>query len=228
MVIVATTRNGTAELRATGPWDLRTCGPMVCGRSCPITPTNFPQSSLIKANPAKKNHDSKSPVPPRGVSPRNPGIQIHQSRHFSGSTASFSRICVVRGRISDQIPPNPTIQNFPPLHPRPHPRRLRFGCGFDPLRCIGFSKPASAAPFRRPADLEIGDTAGWETCATPAFHQPDRKSSAGGFQLVRSQTVAYLPAVNFYLGTVAASWDAADEVLLHLLPNQTAARISRN
>ena len=29
------------------------------------------------------------------------------------------------------------------------------------------SKPANAAHFRRPADWEIGDTAGLETCATP-------------------------------------------------------------
>jgi hypothetical protein len=29
-----------------------------------------------------------------------------------------------------------------------------------------FAKPANAAPFRRAADLEIGETAGWETCAT--------------------------------------------------------------
>jgi hypothetical protein len=105
---------------------------------------------------------------------------------------------------------------------------LRFGCGFAPLRCIGFSKPARAAHYRRPADLEIGDTAGLETCATPVLHQPGRKFSAVGFQLVRSQTVAYLPAVNFYLGIVAANWDVADEVLLNLLPNETAATISRN
>jgi hypothetical protein len=31
------------------------------------------------------------------------------------------------------------------------------------------SKPADAAPWRHPADLEIGDTAGWETCATPVL-----------------------------------------------------------
>ena len=29
------------------------------------------------------------------------------------------------------------------------------------------SKPANAAPFRRPADSATGDTAGWETCDTP-------------------------------------------------------------
>jgi hypothetical protein len=31
------------------------------------------------------------------------------------------------------------------------------------------SKPANGPPVRRPADLEIGDTAGWETCATPVL-----------------------------------------------------------
>jgi hypothetical protein len=29
------------------------------------------------------------------------------------------------------------------------------------------SKPANVPLVRHPADLEIGDTAGWETCATP-------------------------------------------------------------
>jgi hypothetical protein len=31
------------------------------------------------------------------------------------------------------------------------------------------SKPTNAPQFRRPADLEIGDTAGLETCATPVL-----------------------------------------------------------
>jgi hypothetical protein len=31
------------------------------------------------------------------------------------------------------------------------------------------SQSANAAPWRHPADLEIGDTAGLETCATPGL-----------------------------------------------------------
>jgi hypothetical protein len=34
------------------------------------------------------------------------------------------------------------------------------------------SKPANATPFQRLADLEIGDTAGLETCGTPDFSAP--------------------------------------------------------
>jgi hypothetical protein len=34
------------------------------------------------------------------------------------------------------------------------------------------SQPANAATFRRPADSEIGDTAGLETCGTPIYPRP--------------------------------------------------------
>jgi hypothetical protein len=34
------------------------------------------------------------------------------------------------------------------------------------------SKPADATQWRHPADLEIGDTAGLETCATPVLPAP--------------------------------------------------------
>ena len=42
------------------------------------------------------------------------------------------------------------------------------------------SKPANRAPLPGPADLEIGDTAGLETCATPAR----RLVSGGQFILI--------------------------------------------
>ena len=41
------------------------------------------------------------------------------------------------------------------------------------------SKPANAAQLRRAADLEIGETAGWEACATagsPAAAQTEHSS----------------------------------------------------
>ena len=61
--------------------------------------------------------------------------------------------------------------------PRQLPKQLRlvgttqprsFGCGLAALRCIAGFQTRRLHDIERHADLEIGDTAGLETCATKA------------------------------------------------------------
>ena len=42
------------------------------------------------------------------------------------------------------------------------------------------SKPAGTPPFQRSADLEIGDTAGLETCATPVWPESAKAAKYRG------------------------------------------------
>jgi len=44
--------------------------------------------------------------------------------------------------------------------------RGRFGCGSTALRCVADFQIRKPSKWRRAADLEVGDTAGLETCAT--------------------------------------------------------------
>ncbi|SRR6266480_829703 len=54
--------------------------------------------------------------------------------------------------------------------PQPKPdggqKRNSFGCGLAALRCIAGFQTRQPHAVARTADLEIGDTAGLETCAT--------------------------------------------------------------
>jgi hypothetical protein len=57
-----------------------------------------------------------------------------------------------------------------------------------PLCKPGDTRPPLA--LRRPADLEIGDTAGWETCATAADLGIAPGTPANGFQWLIQQTTS--------------------------------------